>query len=784
MDVEKNWFYAVGNERKGPLTRDELTVLANQGTIRADSLVWQDGMASWVPADQVHGLLPSIPIPPPLPTSSGVATVKPAVVPAIVKPQKEEEALAIAPAEEPPVGPPIPNAINRSRLNPTRASAMPPTSRARSLGSPRGDRPSPMMIGGIAGGVALLLIVGWAMTSDGSKKKKPPETERRATASSVEAAPQLPIPEPATTSDTVERPDVRAWDTNETVPTATVDPPAVAVHEFDTGEMAKEPVDEAPNVEPDEVEAPAKPLQQQTVTQTAKERPNEAVDAESLRGFFDLAVAAKYSEAKKLAGDRRRNDLVKIARVLEARRESMAAGATTLVGKGETKIETSNETLKGAISKADDKGLVIMIKHRMGGGFIEAKKTVKWGSLTPAQQDRLAVLGAWPPETNEGLLAKSLLMLTRDDLPAAARYAEQADHPLCGLIVKATEDDDEKAGAAEEEIANVAADRRLAAIRNQSGEALKWPRMVRIAVVGPVIEAAWVDGKRISFAPVKGYGGKTWEATVRLNVGSYLAMQVAGAGTGLVGFQDVATQQILATPDPSAWNCAKAPSAGFVVGREPGLGRAESAKVGGFPEWRSFHSLGFGLYNHNSLLSAKGMGSKESNLVLRCRFTGVLVRSPDIDRFGKPPAALAPGNNTENLARFARVDDTSTQVRLGKPKLLLDGKIERSCKIVEGICTFVFLKHVEARGVTLYGVSPSRYPGFDSSLDHGSWFVVESSTDGRQWSPVSVTTPWLGGMKDVVLDKPVRTRLLRVRCTTGKGELELYEVEVWGRAAR
>lgn len=40
----------------GPVTTDELTVLFTAGTLRSDTLVWRQGMASWLPASQVPEL--------------------------------------------------------------------------------------------------------------------------------------------------------------------------------------------------------------------------------------------------------------------------------------------------------------------------------------------------------------------------------------------------------------------------------------------------------------------------------------------------------------------------------------------------------------------------------------------------------------------------------------------------------------------------------------------------------------------------------------------------------
>jgi len=47
MDVM--WFYASGNERKGPVAESQLVELHRSGAVKDDDLVWKDGMAEWVP---------------------------------------------------------------------------------------------------------------------------------------------------------------------------------------------------------------------------------------------------------------------------------------------------------------------------------------------------------------------------------------------------------------------------------------------------------------------------------------------------------------------------------------------------------------------------------------------------------------------------------------------------------------------------------------------------------------------------------------------------------------
>ena len=47
------WFYAVGKERVGPLTRTDMDKLASEGTITDNTMVWVEGMKKWLPFGQV-----------------------------------------------------------------------------------------------------------------------------------------------------------------------------------------------------------------------------------------------------------------------------------------------------------------------------------------------------------------------------------------------------------------------------------------------------------------------------------------------------------------------------------------------------------------------------------------------------------------------------------------------------------------------------------------------------------------------------------------------------------
>lgn len=54
-----DWFYSDAGQQKGPVTAEQLSQLVAQGVIRADTLVWRDGMAAWQPYSQVSD--PSLP---------------------------------------------------------------------------------------------------------------------------------------------------------------------------------------------------------------------------------------------------------------------------------------------------------------------------------------------------------------------------------------------------------------------------------------------------------------------------------------------------------------------------------------------------------------------------------------------------------------------------------------------------------------------------------------------------------------------------------------------------
>jgi uncharacterized protein DUF4339 len=42
------WYYAIDGQRQGPISQIEFEQLVREGRIKADTLVWRQGMANWV----------------------------------------------------------------------------------------------------------------------------------------------------------------------------------------------------------------------------------------------------------------------------------------------------------------------------------------------------------------------------------------------------------------------------------------------------------------------------------------------------------------------------------------------------------------------------------------------------------------------------------------------------------------------------------------------------------------------------------------------------------------
>src|ERR1700683_4075217 len=71
--MANEWFYSHDGERHGPVPVEQIKDMAASGQFRRDDLVWQTGMADWMAAGDVPGLLPPPIAPPRVPAGSPAA---------------------------------------------------------------------------------------------------------------------------------------------------------------------------------------------------------------------------------------------------------------------------------------------------------------------------------------------------------------------------------------------------------------------------------------------------------------------------------------------------------------------------------------------------------------------------------------------------------------------------------------------------------------------------------------------------------------------------------------
>lgn len=71
MQAEK-WYYSLNGRRFGPISAADLRLLGQNGTLDSEDLVWKAGLADWVPASRIKGLIAprAEGTPPPLPVHS------------------------------------------------------------------------------------------------------------------------------------------------------------------------------------------------------------------------------------------------------------------------------------------------------------------------------------------------------------------------------------------------------------------------------------------------------------------------------------------------------------------------------------------------------------------------------------------------------------------------------------------------------------------------------------------------------------------------------------------
>jgi hypothetical protein len=73
--ADRSWFYAADGQQKGPFPEAQLQDLIARGTVRADTLVWTEGMAGWQKAAEIPGLVPGGSAPPAMPLAGGPPSV-------------------------------------------------------------------------------------------------------------------------------------------------------------------------------------------------------------------------------------------------------------------------------------------------------------------------------------------------------------------------------------------------------------------------------------------------------------------------------------------------------------------------------------------------------------------------------------------------------------------------------------------------------------------------------------------------------------------------------------
>ena len=67
----RSWFYASNGQQQGPFPEAQLRDLITRGTVRADTLVWSEGMSGWQRAGEIPGLVPGGSAPPSVPQPGG-----------------------------------------------------------------------------------------------------------------------------------------------------------------------------------------------------------------------------------------------------------------------------------------------------------------------------------------------------------------------------------------------------------------------------------------------------------------------------------------------------------------------------------------------------------------------------------------------------------------------------------------------------------------------------------------------------------------------------------------
>jgi hypothetical protein len=69
----RSWFFAANGQQQGPYPEDQFRDFVARGTVRAETLVWSEGMAGWQKAGEIPGLLSGGGAPPVMPRAGAGA---------------------------------------------------------------------------------------------------------------------------------------------------------------------------------------------------------------------------------------------------------------------------------------------------------------------------------------------------------------------------------------------------------------------------------------------------------------------------------------------------------------------------------------------------------------------------------------------------------------------------------------------------------------------------------------------------------------------------------------
>ncbi|NWK56398.1 DUF4339 domain-containing protein [Verrucomicrobiaceae bacterium N1E253] len=79
MSNPQEWYFTdAAGQQTGPITPEQLQQLAASGQITAETNVWTEGLAEWLPATQVEGLIPAAPMAAAVPAQAPMQAAAPA----------------------------------------------------------------------------------------------------------------------------------------------------------------------------------------------------------------------------------------------------------------------------------------------------------------------------------------------------------------------------------------------------------------------------------------------------------------------------------------------------------------------------------------------------------------------------------------------------------------------------------------------------------------------------------------------------------------------------------